>query len=91
VIGHIDDYQNTNGRMRRWLAYDPFKNDECVSCIALPVCMGGCAHHAMDINLYEDRCGTFRFNYEERVSDFIEARRGAAVAVAPPQRRAKTC
>jgi len=91
VIGHIDDYQNTNGRMRRWLSYDPFKNDECVSCIALPVCMGGCAHHAMDINLYEDRCGTFRFNYEERVSDFIEARRGAAVAVAPPQRRAKTC
>ena len=89
VIGHIDDYQNTNGRMRRWLAYDPFKNDECASCIAFPVCMGGCAHHAMDLNLYEDRCGTFRFNYAERVADYVEARRGA-VTVDAPRRRVRT-
>jgi uncharacterized protein len=69
VIGHIDDYRNTNGRLNRWLAYDPFKNQECRSCIALPVCMGGCAHHAMDLDLYENRCGTFRHNFQDRVAD----------------------
>jgi uncharacterized protein len=93
VIGHIDDYRNTNGRMRRWLAYDPFSNDECASCVALPVCMGGCAHHAMDINLYEDRCGTFRFNYQDRVAGYVEShvgmteRTAPTVAVDPPTRR----
>ena len=29
VIGHIFDYANPNGRLRRWLDYDPFTNDEC--------------------------------------------------------------
>jgi uncharacterized protein len=67
VIGNVRDYKNWNGRLRRWLAYDPFSNDECRSCIALPVCMGGCAHHAMDVLQYENRCDTFRDNYKERV------------------------
>lgn len=91
VIGHIDDYENLNGRLRRWLKYDPFTNDECMSCMALPVCMGGCAHHAMDINLYEDRCGTFRFNYQERVEDYIESRVAAnePVSVGAPTRRTR--
>ena len=48
VIGHIRDYKATNSRLAKWLAYDPFNNDECRSCIALPVCMGGCASHAFD-------------------------------------------
>lgn len=72
VIGHIDDYQNTNGRLHRWLKYDPFSNDECRSCIALPVCMGGCAHHAMSLDLYENRCGTFRHNHHDRVLEFVK-------------------
>jgi uncharacterized protein len=67
VIGNIRDYQNLNGRLRRWLSYDPFKNDECRSCIALPVCMGGCAHHGMDVMQYDNRCDTFRHNYKERI------------------------
>ena len=67
VIGNIRDYTNTNGRLGRWMKYDPFTNDECRSCIALPTCMGGCAHHGMDVLQYENRCDTFRHNYEERV------------------------
>ena len=83
VVGHIDDYGNLNGRLRRWLAHDPFSNDECRSCMALPVCMGGCAHHAMDLDLYENRCGTFRFNYAERVAEFIEHQRSTAPVDTP--------
>lgn len=67
VIGDIRDYMNPNGRLRRWLAYDPLSNQECRSCIALPVCMGGCAHHGMDIRQYDNRCGTFRYTYKEKV------------------------
>jgi uncharacterized protein len=67
-IGNIRDYQNTNGRLRRWLSYDPFTNDECRSCVALPVCMGGCAHHGMDVLQYENRCDTFRHNYADRIA-----------------------
>jgi uncharacterized protein len=72
VIGHIRDYRDPNGRLSRWLRYDPFANDECRSCVALPVCMGGCAVHAMDPLQYENRCGTFRFAHGERVASFVE-------------------
>ena len=72
VIGHIADYRNTNGRMQRWLKYDPFSDPECKDCIALPVCMGGCAHHGMDMIQHENRCDTFRFNHHERVAQFVE-------------------
>ena len=34
---------------------------------AADVRMGGCAHHGMDVLQYENRCDTFRHNYEERI------------------------
>jgi uncharacterized protein len=71
VIGHLREYGNPNGRLQKWLKYDPFTNDECLGCIALPVCMGGCAHHAMDALQYENRCGTFRYTYHEQVEAFV--------------------
>jgi uncharacterized protein len=73
VIGHIRDYENPNGRLEKWLKYDPLANSECRSCIALPVCMGGCARHAMDVLQYDNRCGTFRHNYRDKVLAFVEA------------------
>jgi uncharacterized protein len=72
VIGDVREYRNTNGRLARWLRYDPFADAECRDCIALPVCMGGCAHHAMDLLQRENRCGTFRTTYREQVLDFVE-------------------
>ncbi len=72
VIGHIDDYENLNSRTGKWLKYNPFEIDECRSCIALPVCMGGCAQHAMDKIQYHNRCGTFRHTFREQVHDFVE-------------------
>ncbi|MEZ5379594.1 MAG: SPASM domain-containing protein [Acidimicrobiales bacterium] len=76
VTGHIDDHANTNSKIRRWLDYDPFADAECRECIALPVCMGGCAHHAFDEALRPDRCGTFRETNREQVLDLIAAMSG---------------
>jgi uncharacterized protein len=73
VIGSIFDYQTPNTRRRKWLAYDPFADAECRSCIALPVCMGGCAHHAFDLLQRENRCGTFRHTYRQQVDAFVRA------------------
>jgi len=71
VIGDIREYENPNGRLHKWLKYTPFANAECRDCIALPVCMGGCAHHAMNPIQYENRCGTFRHMHHERVLEFV--------------------
>jgi uncharacterized protein len=73
VIGHVDDYFDLGGRLNKWLSYDPFANSECRSCIALPVCMGGCPHHAMNSMQYENRCGTFRHTFREQVLEFVKA------------------
>lgn len=85
VVGTIFDYTNQNGRRRRWLEYDPFSDEECRSCIALPVCMGGCAHHAMDVLQHENRCSTFRHAYREQVVAFVEhaEQRGVPVSLGP--------
>lgn len=71
VIGHIRDYYDLNGRLAKWMDYDPFSNVECRACLALPVCMGGCAHHAFDNAQYENRCGTFRHTYKEQVNAYV--------------------
>ncbi len=90
VVGHIRDYQNLNGRLARWLKYDPFSNDECRDCIALPVCMGGCAHHAFDTLQYENRCGTFRHTYQEQVDAFVRfSRERGLEGVVPAARLAR--
>jgi uncharacterized protein len=73
VIGNIRDYRNTNSRVNKWLAYKPYENAECCECIALPVCMGGCAHHAFDAVQYENRCGTFRHNHKQVIIDRVDA------------------
>ncbi|MGB7730407.1 MAG: radical SAM protein [Candidatus Acidiferrum sp.] len=73
VIGNIRNYRELNGRMERWLKYDPFQNQECRDCVALPVCMGGCAHHGMSALHYENRCHTFRHTYEEQIVKYARA------------------
>lgn len=71
VIGSIKDYKSLNSNVRKWLDYSPFRNKECQQCIALPVCMGGCPHHAFDL-LLDDCCGTFRHSHVERITKHID-------------------
>ena len=73
VIGSIEDYLDTNSRIHKWLAYNPFENAECRGCKALPLCMGGCAHHAMDKDLYDNRCTTFRHAHNEQILQFVKS------------------
>jgi uncharacterized protein len=84
VIGDIRDYKKTNSRMQKWLKYDPFSDAECRSCIALPVCMGGCAHHGMDLLQHENRCGSFRHTYREQIISYADfAERSGSVGLVP--------
>ncbi len=69
--GDIRTYHEVDSRVRRWLTYDPFANEECKSCIALPVCMGGCVVHAFSERNYANRCGDFRFNHQRHIDDLM--------------------
>lgn len=87
-IGTIWDWSDDHGRRQRWLKYDPFTDAECQGCIALPVCMGGCAHHAMDLLQRENRCDPFRHTYKEQILAFVEAQ-GDGPALVGPQELAR--
>ncbi len=93
IIGNVRQYHDVNSRAHKWLKYSPFQNEECRQCIALPVCMGGCAHHAFDSAQYENRCGTFRYTHRQRIEDYVDAfsqEANKSVVVARVQRGAVT-
>ena len=66
-IGTIFDLEHLDSRLARWLGHDPFTDDECLSCVALPGCMGGCALYGATPGLREHRCSSFRRNHRQRV------------------------
>ena len=70
VIGHLRSWRDPNDRVLKWLRYDPFTDEGCRACIALPTCMGGCAHHAMLDRAGDSKCSTFRTTYREQVTEF---------------------
>jgi uncharacterized protein len=83
VVGNLLDWPQPGDRLMKWLDYDPFADDECRSCPALPVCMGGCAYHALDPRTRDSRCSTFRFRTEEQVRHLVrreKSRSGGAQA-----------
>ena len=69
VVGHLRSWKDPNDRVLKWLSYDPFADQGCRSCIALPGCMGGCAHHQM-IEPGDSKCSTFRLTYREQVAEY---------------------
>jgi uncharacterized protein len=73
VIGHLRSWRDPNDRVLKWLRYDPFADEGCRACIALPTCMGGCAHHAMLDRTGDSKCSTFRTTYREQVEEFAAA------------------
>jgi uncharacterized protein len=70
VIGHLRSWRDPNDRVLKWLRYDPFTDEGCRACIALPTCMGGCAHHAMLDRAGDSKCSTFRTTYREQVEEY---------------------
>jgi uncharacterized protein len=66
VIGNIRT-ANINASGTKWAEYGPFSDADCTQCVALPVCMGGCAHHAMSPGNRDNRCSTFRYEHREQV------------------------
>jgi uncharacterized protein len=77
VVGHLRSWRDPNDRALKWLSYDPFTDDGCRGCIALPTCMGGCAHHAMLDRAGDSKCSTFRTTYREQVEEYADAAEAA--------------
>jgi uncharacterized protein len=76
-IGHLRSWKDPNDRVLKWLRYDPFTDEGCRGCIALPTCMGGCAHHAMLDRTGDSKCSTFRTTYRQQVEDYAASAEAA--------------
>jgi uncharacterized protein len=72
VTGHLRSWQDPNDRVLKWLRYDPFADEGCRACIALPTCMGGCAHNQMT-DPGDSKCSTFRLTHRRQVEEYADA------------------
>jgi uncharacterized protein len=78
VIGHLRSWQDPNDRVLKWLRYDPFSDEGCRSCVALPICMGGCAHNQMT-DPGDSKCSTFRLTHRREVEEYAAAAEASGV------------
>jgi uncharacterized protein len=85
VIGHLRSWQDPNDRVLKWLRYDPFADDGCRSCIALPSCMGGCAHNEM-ASPGDAKCSTFRLTHVRQLEEYADAVDAGRPAAGPHHR-----
>ncbi|MBT1247819.1 MULTISPECIES: radical SAM protein [unclassified Thermosipho (in: thermotogales)] len=64
-----------NQKYTKWLAYEPYEDKECQSCIVFPACMGGCTFNAVVVDKLHGspvkkpyRCIPMKYN----IKDIIE-------------------
>jgi uncharacterized protein len=85
VIGHLRSWRDPNDRVLKWLRYDPFTDDGCRSCVALPTCMGGCAHHQM-MDPGDAKCSTFRLTHRRQLEEYADAAEAGRPTAGPRHR-----
>jgi uncharacterized protein len=85
VIGHLRSWRDPNDRVLKWLRYDPFTDEGCRSCIALPTCMGGCAHHQM-MDPGDAKCSTFRLTHRRQLEEYADAAEAGRPTAGPRHR-----
>lgn len=70
-IGNITDFnqRGKSERMReiRWLTWEPFEYEDCLTCKMLPICMGGCSYRAMFVNKDRADCREWKYSLEHYV------------------------
>jgi uncharacterized protein len=79
VVGHLRSWRDPDDRALKWLRYDPFTDEGCRSCVALPGCMGGCAHLQMT-DPGDSKCSTFRLSYREQIDAYAATAEAAGAA-----------
>lgn len=74
IIGHIDNPEFTNPRLfnRFILDGDCFNDDDCLKCIFLPICSGGCPQKRLESpNSRKSQCTILKHNNSQVLEDFL--------------------
>ncbi len=67
IITGIDNTEN----FFKWCLWEPFDDEECLSCKVLPICMGGCPARRVPLNqeyftaVFDKKCSRWRWGMEE--------------------------
>jgi uncharacterized protein len=65
---YYDKYEN----LLKWMSWDPFDIEECMSCKVLPICMGGCMYYNVmgETDVIDIGCSFRKHNLEEMLKVF---------------------
>jgi uncharacterized protein len=62
----LTTHQEAN--LLKYLGWDPFEREECVSCSILPICMGGCPRQSLEKDRDVGSCTSWKYNLKEMLA-----------------------
>ncbi len=62
-VGTLKEGPRFERNLVRWLAFDPFLDEECRECEMLPICMGGCPY--VRVTEGKKRCLPMKYNVRD--------------------------
>jgi uncharacterized protein len=57
-----------HSNLLKYLGWDPFEREECVSCSILPICMGGCPRQSLEKSNRVGSCVSWKYNLREMLT-----------------------
>ena len=73
ILGNVKDvdFDETNSLCGYWLERNPIKNEKCLECKLLPVCMGGCPYNDL-VKGNNNECDIVKYNINQVMLEFYE-------------------
>lgn len=69
-MGNINDVSNYDIENNKWVLYDPLKDEKCLKCNILPICMSNCPHMKLGVEAYVEpngRCSEWKYNLPDLI------------------------
>ncbi|MHB1683236.1 MAG: radical SAM protein [Bacilli bacterium] len=73
AVGNVNTQSVDADGHDQWLQWSPFQHEKCRQCSVMPLCMGGCPHHAFQQG-GDPQCDQWKFGLQESIEVWVQDR-----------------